>query len=343
MGKPETAMDESNQAGLKNLLQQWVDDRQLALRERVLAALGAVQEQLAPDAALVERILSLAAPAPAAAAQDLDADLGAGLDLLAAAGTQGEVLKRLLDGVMRFSQRSALYVIKQGIATLFAHRGFESEHPRLGVPVVPPPELEQLIQGQTALVTSGPAYLALLGPLSGAEAGAARVIPLHLRRKTVALLLVDSGPEPALSQPNYHRAIALGAESRLSALSGARDEERATQTAAQPSVLTQRIADPIAETAAPALDPMVRINAERSARVLVGDIELYFPAKVAQGQGQGNLYAAMRDELDRSRASFVERYGAELESQHQIFYKTVVQQLCAGNPTRLGPAPWAPR
>ena len=98
-----------------------------------------------------------------------------------------------------------------------------------------------------------------------------------------------------------------------------------------------------AESAPPALDPMVRINAERSARVLVGDIELYFPAKVAQGQNQGNLYAAMRDELDRSRASFVERYGAELESQHQIFYKTVVQQLCAGNPSRLGPAPWAAR
>jgi hypothetical protein len=338
MGKPETAMDESNQAGLKNLLQQWGDDRQLALRERVLAALD--QGLPAPDAALLERIQSLAEPAPA---QDSDADLGAGLDLMAAAATQGEVLKRLLDGIMRFGQRSALYVIKQGIATLYAHRGFEAEHPRLGVPVVPPPELEQLIQGQAALITSGPAYLALLAPLSRAEAAALRIIPLHLRRKTVALLLVDSGSEPALSQPNVLRAIALGAESRLSALSGAREEERATQTAALPSVLTQRIADPIAETAAPSLDPMVRINAERSARVLVGDIELYFPAKVAQGQNQGNLYAAMRDELDRSRASFVERYGSDLESQHQIFYKTVVQQLCAGNPARLGPAPWATR
>jgi hypothetical protein len=64
---------------------------------------------------------------------------------------------------------------------------------------------------------------------------------------------------------------------------------------------------------------------------------------MAQGQSQGNLYAAMKDELDRSRASFVERYGAELENQHRIFYKTVVQQLCAGDPTRLGPAPWATR
>ncbi|MDR3671813.1 MAG: hypothetical protein P4L36_13280 [Holophaga sp.] len=335
-------MDESNQAGLKNVLQQWVDDRQLALRERVLAALD--EAPSAPDAALVDRILSMVPPAPPAAERDTDADLGAGLDLMAEAATQGEVLKRLLEAIMRFGQRSALFVIKQGIATLYAHRGFEADHPKLGVPVVPPPDLEQLIHGQTGLVAApGPAYLALLGPLSQTPAPALRIIPLHLRRKTVALLLVDSGPQPGLTHPSYLRAVALGAEARLTALAGAREEERVAHTAAQPSVLTQRIPDPIAETGVPALDPMVRINAERSARVLVGDIELYFPAKVAQGQSQGNLYAAMRDELDRSRASFVERYGAELESQHQIFYKTVVQQLCAGNPARLGPAPWATR
>ena len=110
-----------------------------------------------------------------------------------------------------------------------------------------------------------------------------------------------------------------------------------------PSVLTQRIPDPITDTGAAALDPHVRANAERSARVLVGDLELYFPAKVAQGRNQGNLYVVMKDELDRSRASFVERYGADLENQYRIFYKTIVQLLCAGDPTRLGPAPWAIR
>jgi len=337
-------MDDSNQAALKTLLQQWINDRHQALREQVLAAWREGQEQLAPDDRLVQMICDFSAPEPELLPIDPDADLGSGLDLLAEAATQGEVLKHLLDAIMRFAERGALYVIKQGIATLYAHRGFEADHPRLGVPVVPPPELEQLIQGRSALVADpGPAYLSLLGPLSRFEASAARIIPLHLRRKTVALLLVDSGLQESLAHPNILRAIVLAAEVRLAYLAGAREEERVAQAEAQPSVLTQRIPDPIAESAPPALDPMVRINAERSARVLVGDIELYFPAKVTQGQNQGNLYAAMRDELDRSRASFVERYGAELESQHQIFYKTVVQQLCAGNPARLGPAPWAAR
>jgi hypothetical protein len=338
-------MDESNQSALKTLLQQWASDRQQALRDQVMAAWREAEARLVPDDPLVGLILDFATPALAPEQpQDLDADLGSGLDLLAAAATQGEVLKRLLDGTTRFSERSALYVIKQGIASLYAHRGFDADHPRLGVPVVPPPELEQFIQGAIPLVAApGPAYLALLDPLSRFEASAVRIIPLHLRRKTVALLLVDSGLQDRLDHPNFLRALALGAESRLLQLAGAKEEERSAPLEAQPSVLTQRIPDPISEHPLPALDPAVRINAERSARVLVGDIELYFPAKVAQGQSLGNLYAAMRDELDRSRASFVERYGTDLESQHQIFYKTVVHQLCAGNPSRLGPAPWATR
>jgi len=341
-------MDASTQADLRTTLRQWIAQRQQAFREQVTQAWLEAQELFQPDDGLVELIRSSVEPrdlpAGTGAGANLDADLGAGLDRLAEAATQGEVLKGLLEGVARFAGRSALFVIKQGIATLYAHRGFEEEHPRPGVPVVPPPELDQLIQGQTTLIGApGPAYQALLVPLGNRSAAALRIIPLRLRRKTVALLLADSGGEAPLDHPNQLRALALGAEARLSFLSGAREEERTVPAETHPSHVTQRLPDPIAEPAAPALDPQVRGNAERSARVLVGDIELYFPAKVAQGQHQGNLYAAMKDELDRSRASFVERYGAELENQHRIFYKTVVQQLCAGDPTRLGPAPWATR
>ncbi len=156
----------------------------------------------------------------------------------------------------------------------------------------------------------------------------------------MALLLVDSGLLPAIQHPSHVRALALGAEARLSYLAGVKEEERTAPVESHPSTLTQRIPDAIAEPQGAALDPRVRMNAERSARVLVGDIELYFPAKVTQGQQDGSLYPVLKDELDRSRASFVERYGLDLENQHRIFYQTVVQQLCAGDPSRLGPAPW---
>ena len=142
-------MDEANQAALKTLLQEWINDRNLALRDQVLSAWREAQDRLVPDDAMVQRILAMAVPAPAPEpapepAPSTDADLAAGLDLLAQAATQGEVLKHLLDGIMRFGRRSALFVIKQGIASLYAHRGFDSDHPKLGAPVVPPPELERM-------------------------------------------------------------------------------------------------------------------------------------------------------------------------------------------------------
>jgi len=89
------------------------------------------------------------------------------------------------------------------------------------------------------------------------------------------------------------------------------------------------------------LDPRTRAAAERLARVLVGDVELYFPEKVAKAQSQGNLYALLRDELERSRANFVERFGEDVEIQHRIFTNTIIQLLCNGDKAKLGSAPWA--
>lgn len=343
-------MNENVQASLKTLLQQWVTDRQQAVLEQVMLAWSEAVGRMNPDEGLMERLMAaLPEPEPIPVvvpeplpAEDTEGPLASALDLLDGAGTQGEVLKHLLDGLQAFVERSALYVLKQGIATVYTHRGFDGESPKAGSPVVPPPELEELIHNRVRFLDApGPAYQALLGPLSRFLAKDTRIVPLRLRKKVVALLLTDSGLKPLIAYPAHVRVLALAAEARLSYLAGAKEEERAVPAESHPSTLTQRIPDAIVEPTPATLDPKVRMNAERSARVLVGDIELYFPAKVAQGQQQGNLYPVLRDELDRSRASFVERYGIDLENQHHIFYQTVVQQLCAGDPSRLGAAPWA--
>jgi hypothetical protein len=322
---------------VKTLLQQWILDRQQALQEQVSQVWLEARDRFQPDDALVAKIGDCLAPPPASGP---DADLGAGLDRLAGAPTQSEVLKQLLEACARFAGRGAVYVLKQGVASLYAHRGFEPAQPRPGTPVVPTPDLEQLVQGGIMIDRPGAGYLVLLDPFDTRAAAAVRILPLRLRRRTVALLVADSGAEPELPCPNQLRALALGAESRLACLAAAQAEARAAQGEAPTLAVTQHLPEPAAR---PPLDPEMRSNAERSARVLVADMELYFPAKVAQGRTLGNLYAAMKDELERSRESFLARYGQDLENQYRIFYKTVVQQLCTGDPTRLGPAPWATR
>jgi len=339
-------MTENLKDPLRQILQAWLTDRQKALLEQVAQAAG----RMSPDDALLQKILELAAAPPSFDnplndfSGDIESDLGNGLNLIESAASQGDVLKRLLEGLQPFAERSALFVIKQGIATLYATRGFESDAPKGSAPIVPPPELEDLIQGRRSSIEGpGPAYNALLAPLSRFEASGVCILPLRLRRKTVALLLVDSGLRQVVDHPSHVRALAHSAEAMLSFVAGLREEEKTGAGGeALPSVPTQRIPEPIQESEAPPLDPKIRANAERSARVLVGDIELYFPAKVSQGRQRGNLYGLLREELDRSRASFVDRYGADVENLHQIFYQTIVAQLCEGNPSKLGPAPWAP-
>jgi len=340
-------MDDSRKETIKPLVQAWIQERLQSLQEQVIMTWEEGLGRLKPDDALLQKILEVAGPVVDPFPDgpvDTENDLGVALDLIESASSQGEVLKNMLDGLQPFVERSALFVVKQGIGSLYAHRGFESDTPRLGSPVVPPPELDEVIQGRMlGLTRPGPGYLALLGPLSRFEAADVRILPLRLRRKPVAILLVDSGLRQVIDHPHHVRALAHAAEAALSFQAGQKEEERATAVPPEvhASMPTQRIQMPITEPAIAELDPKVRANAERSARVLVGDIELYFPAKVTQGKAQKSLYALLRDELERSRASFIDRYGAEVEEHHQIFHHTVVQQLCEGDSAMLGPVPWS--
>ncbi|MBP1625882.1 MAG: cheY40H-3 [Holophagaceae bacterium] len=334
-------MTEAAKANLQQVLHKWVEDHHLALKAQMDTVLAEGLDRYKNDNSFITNLLNTLPPP--SVANPVEEHLGNGLDLLESAQSQGEVLKRLLETIQPFAERCALFVVKQGIASLYTSRGFETEAPRPGSPVVPPSELDALLQGRIhRLDQPGPAYEALLRPLSRFEASTVFILPLKLRRKTVAVLLADSGLCPTLDHPNAIRVLVHTAEACISHLAGIKDEDRSGPPEANPSSMTQQIPDPITETVPPlpSVDPKVRANAERSARVLVGDIELYFPAKVEQGRSSGNLYGLLRDELDRSRASFVERYGEDLERHHRIFLSTVVQQLCGGDSLKLGSAPW---
>lgn len=328
---------------LRSLLTEWAVQQHLRLTEEVIGTLQSLGLHSAPDEALLTRILALAPANPAAPATDpgVGRELGVALDLLEAAGSQGEALHKLLDGLEPLAERSALFVVKQGIATLFDWRGFEGSPVKAGSPVVPPPDLEALLQGRQPWLGLGPAYKALIAPLSRMEAPEARLFPLRLKRKAVAVLLVDCGLRQQLDHPEVLRALAQAASAALGALAGAKEEEKAPPVADRPTLPTMLVQDPIPEPSAPAMDPKVKATAERFARVLAGDIELYFPTKVAQARTQGDLYGLLREELDRSRQSFVDRFGEELEQQQRIFLRAVVDLLCDGEAGRLGPAPWA--
>jgi hypothetical protein len=342
-------------AALRTRLETWLNQQNQTLLEEVMATWQQALIHFQPDEALLASLQEAAAPSPAEPLSGSgESQLSAALDLIEGATSQSDLLRRLMDALAPMVERSALFILKQGLASVYTHRGFEAAAiPKSGA-LVPPPELEALIQGLTRSVRhKGPAYAALLAPLSPFEAAEVAIFPLHHKRKAVALLVVDSGLCATLDHPEQVRALVLATSALLAALAAAHEQPPAPvpspgSASAPPSrpeppssAPTQVIPETI-ETLPPVdLDPRTRAAAERLARVLVGDVELYFPAKVAQAQSQGNLYGLLRDELERSRANFVERFGEDVELQYRIFTNTLIQQLCNGDASRLGAAPWA--
>lgn len=370
--------DQPIHAALRGLVENWVNQKNQSLLEEVIATWQLAMDRFHPDEALIEK-LRQAIPAQAPAETEGGGAMGgmaafsSALDLVEGAPSQSDLLKRLLDGLEPLVERSALFIVKQGLASLYAHRGFEAGAPLKPGAVVPPPDLESVIQGLgRSLRKKGAGYSALLSVLSSYEASDFVVLPLRHKRKTVALLLVDSGLRQKVDHPELVRALVLAASAALGSLAAGKDEpthpmpapampvpapsptpSRAPATAllppaplpiipsSQSSAPTQMVPEPIEPPAPMDLDPKTRAAAERLARVLVGDVELYFPTKVAQAQTHGNLYGLLREELERSRATFVERFGEDIEAHHRIFTSTVVNQLCEGDASKLGPAPWA--
>lgn len=359
--------DQPIHAALRGLVENWVNQKNQSLLEEVIATWQLAMDRFHPDDALIEKLrqaIPVQAPVETEGGGAMAA-FSSALDLLEAAPSQSDLLKRLLDGLEPLVERSALFIVKQGLASLYAHRGFEAGAPLKPGAVVPPPDLESVIQGLgRSLRKKGAGYSALLSVLSSFEAADLVVLPLRHKRKTVALLLVDSGLCQRVDHPELVRALVLAASAALGSLAAGKDEPAHAMPAppsapppgpspvppppplpsipsSQSSAPTQMVPEPIEPSLAADLDPKTRAAAERLARVLVGDVELYFPTKVAQAQTHGNLYGLLREELERSRATFVERFGEDVEAHHRIFTSTVVNQLCEGDAAKLGPAPWA--
>lgn len=335
---------------LQGELETWLNQQNQALLEEVIATWQGAMSRFRPDEALLDRLRRAVAPplgldgaTPPQAPRAVDQSFATALDLVEGAASQSDLLKRLLDALVPLVERSALFVLKQGLASLYSQRGFEANAPLRAGAVVPPPDLEAVIQGLgRPLRKKGPGYAALLAALSPFEAADMAILPLRHKRKVVALLLVDSGLRQTLDHPDLVRALVLAAAATLATLAAGKDETpQALPAETQSSAPTLVVPESIESAPVPTLDPRTRAAAERLARVLVDDVELYFPEKLAQARAQGNLYRLLREELERSRATFVDRFGEDIENHYRIFTNSVVHLLCEGDASKLGDAPWA--
>ena len=97
--------------------------------------------------------------------------------------------------------------------------------------------------------------------------------------------------------------------------------------------------------AAPAADPFAGLAAEdadthrkaqRFARLLVDEIKLYNQAKVNEGRRNKDLYDRLKEDIEKSRATFQKRYGSTAAASGDYFQKEVVRSLAEDDLSVMG-------
>ncbi|HXI23988.1 MAG TPA: hypothetical protein VNG71_08930, partial [Pyrinomonadaceae bacterium] len=77
-------------------------------------------------------------------------------------------------------------------------------------------------------------------------------------------------------------------------------------------------------------------DARRFARLLVSEIKLYNENKVKEGRTNADLYARLREDIDRSRQMYDKRVAAPVAARHDYFHQELVNLLAEGDVGKLG-------
>lgn len=100
---------------------------------------------------------------------------------------------------------------------------------------------------------------------------------------------------------------------------------------------------PANSSAAPSLDGLtpeeqeIHKKAKRFAKLLVDEIKLYNQAKVAEGRQNKNLFAVLREDIEKSRSTYEKRYNATPAGNARYFDTELVRILADNDPSLFGP------
>jgi len=77
-------------------------------------------------------------------------------------------------------------------------------------------------------------------------------------------------------------------------------------------------------------------EARRFARLLVSEIRLYNEQAVQEGKANRDIYARLKEDIDRSREMYEQRIPPEVRAVSDYFYEELVRTLADGDPDALG-------
>ncbi|HYN14726.1 MAG TPA: hypothetical protein VES66_02935 [Terriglobales bacterium] len=277
--------------------------------------------------------------------------------------SQADILNVLLDFAARFSGRVALFVVRGDSATVWQARGFPDDNGLRNFNLNLADKVVSRVVQERVPVAAGldfdPTFLAKVGHAAG---GNAILLPLVLREKVSALVYGDCGLEggkldvAALKLLVRSAGMWLEVLALRKAMPGVPAPDPAAPMPAERAPAVER-APAMAKSAAPeaasaatsaavavatpegewtAEEREVHLRAQRFARLLVDEIKLYNQAKVAEGRASRDLYDRLKDDIEKSRASYNKRYGSSPAASADYFTKELVRILADNDASLLG-------
>jgi hypothetical protein len=222
----------------------------------------------------------------------------------------------------------------------------------------------QAIQGHMPVTGPASEFVSGFADRFGAPSEPAVVYPLVVRDKVVAVIYTDGGTaEHRFDRPAMEalvRSTGLWLEvfatrkvggpaptdrpSGVSAMAAAASAA-ATAKAAAPMASTQSAVAvepqppplPALVPTAPALgEDEIHKKARRFAKLLVDEIKLYNQSKVSEGRHHRDLYDRLKDDIEKSRASYEKRYGNSAARDGDYFNHELVRILADNDPSLMG-------
>jgi len=324
---------------------------------------------------MVRRVIAELPAAGASEGGAASAVLEAALAALQDVTSQADILNVLLDFAARFSGRVALFVVRGESATVWQARGFPDDNGLRNfnlnlADAVVARVVHERVPGAAGL-DFDPNFLARVGHAAG---GNAILLPLVLREKVSALVYADCGleggkldvaalkllmrsagmwlevlalrkammggataPEPAPSPAPERSQVTVSSVTpeRAAAVAASAPPHAASQQAA-PAASRSAIAVATPESDWTPEERDLHLRAQRFARLLVDEIKLYNQAKVAEGRAARDLYDRLKEDIDKSRASYHKRYGSTPAASADYFTKELVRILADNDASLLG-------
>ncbi len=281
--------------------------------------------------------------------------------------TQKEILRALLDGTVLYGGRAALFVVKNGAAFGWQGTGFGTGDLKDFALDMNAGLVARAIQSRGAelgkVADFDQAFLSKVGKPGGTHAV---VLPLLLKDKISALVYADEGDGSRLDGDALEVLVrATGAwlevisqrklagrevtsesqEVSHSALSNDPFAAHAPMHAANAPQVAG--AAPMAAMSAAAAwgGPVSAPSAEESdllrkaqrfARLLMDEIKLYNQAKVSEGRKNRDLYDRLKEDIEKSRATYQKRYGNTAAASADYFNQEMIRSLAEDDVSLLG-------